>query len=207
MIRYRLSVPILLASLATFLGCGHIKERAYSGWNREEWQMSERVIKELDIKRGETIADVGAGGGYFTLLFAKSVGKEGRVLAVDIDPDMIDILREKIASENLENVTVIQATKKDSRLPDHAVDLIFLCNSYHSIYNRVDYFRDMKAKLVRNGKLAVVDLKPDGAFGLFGHHGTSHETIVSELVQAGYRLDARYDFLPEQNFQIFSVEE
>lgn len=187
------------------ISCGYFKEKAYSGWHRENWQKNEKVIGVLDIQPGQKIADLGAGAGYFSFQFADRVKETGTVYAVDIDQDMIQLLQAKIKKDNIKNITVVKANPDDSRLPDNTFDLIFLCNSYHSLSDRIAYFRKLKLKMVPGGKLVVIDLKPHGAFGLFGLHGTKEENIIRELKEAGYQLEQSYDFLPEQNFQIFSI--
>jgi len=187
-------------------GCGYIKEKAYAGFNRENWQMSENVLATLAIQPGQKIADLGAGAGYFSFKFSEIVKETGMVYAVDIDSDMIHILESKTRTGNVKNIIVVKAMTDNSMLPDKTFDLIFLCNSYHDMYDRIEYFRKLKTKFGKSGKLAVIDLKPQGFYGLFGLHGTSAETISNELLQSGYRLVGNYDYLPKQNFLIFSPE-
>src|SRR6185295_7813183 len=97
-------------------GCARWKKFAYEGFDRDRDQQPERVVEVLLLKPGDRVADLGAGGGYFTFRFAEAVGPTGRVYAVDIDPDMTDYLRTRAAEEGYGNVEVIAATADNSGL-------------------------------------------------------------------------------------------
>ena len=203
----RLMRPTSIASLATILlllsGCASWKKFAYEGFDRDSWQQPERVIAALGVQSGERIADVGAGGGYFTFRFAEAVGRDGLVYAVDIDPDMIGYLRDRVQKEKLTNVDVVAATPDDPGIPQASVDLLFTSNTYHHFDDPVAYFRQAKQTLRPGGRVAVLDLNDSGWFAwLFGHH-TLPAKLRSEMEAAGYRLSAEHDFVAEQTFLVF----
>jgi ubiquinone/menaquinone biosynthesis C-methylase UbiE len=168
----------------------------------------EEILKTLALQQGERIADIGAGGGYFSLKFAEAVGIQGVVYAVDTDSGKIEFIRKSVAEKGLGNVQVVLADKESVPLPEK-IDLIFLRNVYHHISNRVEYFAKLRDSLKPDGRIAIVEHNPGGHFSfhrIFEHHVT-RETIVEEMTKAGYSLGENIDFLPEQSFMIFSLKE
>lgn len=199
----RLVVALLFASLSLALGCSAFKRFAYEGFDRDEWQQPERVIGELALEPGMHVADVGAGGGYFTFRLADAVGPDGLVFAVDVDEDMISYLEQRAEEEGYPNVKVILGEFGDPLLPDGEVDLVFTSNIYHHLRDRVDYFRNLMRDLRPDGRVAILELKGTSWFSrLFGHF-TNRETIVAEMTEAGYEEIASYDFIDRQTFTIF----
>jgi ubiquinone/menaquinone biosynthesis C-methylase UbiE len=195
---------LLCASLALALAtsaCGAWKRFAYSGPGRDEWQQPERVIAALALAPGARVADLGAGGGYFTFRLADAVGPSGLVYAVDVDPDMLSYLRERAAAEQRANVVVVEAAYDDPRLPEAGVELVLVVNTYHHLEGRVAYFERVKQALRPGGRLAIIELR-EGGFP--AGHFTSPEVIQSELEAAGYALAARHDFLERQSFLVFT---
>ena len=106
---------------------------------RDAWQKPEDVVRALGLKAGATVADLGAGTGYFTVRFAGPVGTKGRVLAVDIDPKLLERVRERAASLKLGNVETVLAAADDPHLLGGSVDVIFICDVIHHIENRPAY--------------------------------------------------------------------
>ena len=195
---------ILAVGLGLATGCGAIKRCAYSGPGRDAWQQPERVVAELEIRGGERVADLGAGGGYFTFRLADAVGPEGTVYAVDVDADMVSYLQERAEEEARANVVPVLAAFDDPKLPE-AVDLIFSTNTYHHMQDQSAYFARAAGALRPGGRIAIIDLSDMGFFHrLFGAHSTPASVIRSEMEAAGYREVERHDFLSRQNFLIFS---
>ena len=187
-------------------GCAHLKQFAYEGFNRDSWQQPEKVIAALNLHTGDIVADLGSGGGYFTFRLARAVTPSGKVYAVDIDKDMIDLVNKRLAEEPGKNVETILATATDPLLPEKGVDLIFSVNSYHHIADRVGDFANARKYLRPGGRIAIIDL--DGRAwleGLLGHY-TPSETIKREMEQAGYTSQQQFDFLDRQSFLIFSLK-
>lgn len=195
----------LLAMLAS--GCARAKRFAYEGFGRDGWQQPEKVIDSLGIRAGDRIADVGAGGGYFTFRLAEATGPEGRVYAVDVDRDMTEYLEERARDEGAENVEVILAQYHDPLLQEGGVDLVFTCNTYHHIQNRSDYFANVQKYLRTGGRVAIVEYVPEGWFQRIFPHSTSAEEIRREMEQAGYDLEQEHGFLSRQSFLVFTKRE
>ena len=201
---YRLLTVTLLLTFSA--SCGDIKRSLYEGFQRDGWQQAERVILALGIRSGEHIADLGAGGGYFTFRLADETGVDGNVYAVDVDEDMVEYVETKAKADGYTTLMGIVATNNDSLLPEQGVDLIFTCNTYHHVKNRVAYFEHAKKHLRPRGRVAIIDFDDRAWFQrLFGHI-TPAADIRNEMEAAGYRLVQKFDFLPKQNFQIFMVQ-
>jgi ubiquinone/menaquinone biosynthesis C-methylase UbiE len=170
---------------------------------RDAWQLPERVIQTLALKPGQTVADIGAGTGYFTTRLAKSSG-EVRVYAVDIEPSMIDYLGKRAQKENLKNVVPVLASSDKTNLPQ-PVDLVLVVNTFHHIPNRVTYFRELRRHMKPSARLAIVDWRKDSPDGPPPEFRFTPEQIAAELGQAGFRLSAKHDFLPRQHFLIYEA--
>ena len=196
--------------LVAFLvsGCAGLKQCAYEGLSRDEWQQPEKSDPDrLQIRPGATIADLGAGSGYFTFLFAQAAGPTGKVYAVDIDNDMTELVARKAKEQGLQNVEVILAKPNDPLLPEGRIDLIFTSNTYHHIENRVAYFAALRKALRPGGRVAVIDFDRRSWFSGLLKHYTPSDFIKREMEQAGYRLAREFDFLDRQSFLLFEQPE
>lgn len=196
-------IKLELAVLLLLAGCAQLKQCAYEGFNRDQWQQQDRVIQSLQIRPGERVADLGSGSGYFTLALARAVGPAGRVYGVDVDKEMNQIVAERADREGLNNVEMILAKPDDPLLPLAGVDLIFTSNTYHHIDDRVNYFANLRKYIRPNGRLAVIDFDRRGWLQGLWKHYTPSEFIKREIEQAGYKLQREFDFLDRQSFLIF----
>ena len=170
---------------------------------RDMWQLPDRVIAALNLERGQIVADIGAGTGYFSVRLAKSKASP-KVYAVDIEPSMVSYLRERVAKEGLSNVTAVQAAADQPNLPE-PVDLILIVNTYHHIGGREAYFRRLVKSIKPGGRVVIIDFKPDSPEGPPKEFRFPLEQFKSEMGKAGYKLAAEHDFLPRQQFLIFEV--
>jgi arsenite methyltransferase len=195
-----------LAAILLLAGCAQLKQCAYQGVNRDEWQQPQKVIAALNIKPGEVIADLGSGGGYFTFKLAQGAGPTGKVYAVDIDPDMVDLVGKRVKAEGVSNVETVLAKADDPMLPKTGVDLIFTSNTYHHIDNRIAYFANLRKYLRPAGRVAIIDFDRRAWIEGLLRHYTPSEFIRSEMDQAGYALQHEPDFLDRQSFLIFTVK-
>lgn len=168
----------------------------------------DQILETLALQPGQNIADIGAGGGYFSLRFADAVGREGQVYAVDTNPGFLEFVRNSAMEKGLNNVKTVLATEDKLILPEKSLDFVFVRNVYHHLPNRVEYFRKLARLLKPEGKVVIIEYKRGGLFSfrrIFGHY-VPREIIVEEMNEAGYQLKQSYDFLPKQSFAIFSLK-
>ncbi|MGE5306935.1 MAG: class I SAM-dependent methyltransferase [Alphaproteobacteria bacterium] len=192
---------LLIVSL-WLAGCDEWAYRQMNDPSRDAWQKPNEVVEKLAIQPGWRVADLGAGGGYFTWHLSAAVGPQGRVYAVDIDETALGMIERKIKARGVTNVVPIRAEPSDAKLPE-PVDLVFSCDTYHHMQDRVAYFKSLARYLKPDGQVAILDFHPHGVFsGLLGH-GTAKEEVRREMESAGYRLIADYDFIGSQHFQVF----
>jgi arsenite methyltransferase len=194
---------LLGAALALLAGCGPLLRFGYEGFGRDSWQQPDRVIESLAIAPGARVADLGAGGGYFTWHLADAVGESGRVYAIDVDADMTSYIEEESRKEGHPNVRAVLAEFDDPLIPEGGVDLIFTCNTYHHFEAREEYFRRAAKYLRPGGRLAVIELSGQGWFQRLFPHFTAPEVIRAEMEAAGYQRVEDFDFLERQSFQVF----
>lgn len=201
------SKALTVAAAAILLaGCAQLKQCAYEGVNRDDWQQPQRVIAALNIRPGDQVADLGSGSGYFTFKFAAAVGPAGKVYAVDIDADMVDLIAKRAKQQPASNIDPILARPDDPLLPKTGVDLIFTSNTYHHIDNRVAYFSNLRKYLRAGGRIAIIDFDRRAWLEGLLRHYTPSEFIKREMEQAGYSLQHELEFLERQSFLIFTAK-
>jgi ubiquinone/menaquinone biosynthesis C-methylase UbiE len=165
--------------------------------SRDEWQKPHDVVMALDLKPTDTIADIGAGTGYFARRFTHHAGK---VYAVDIDPKLLAIA----AKDAPANLRTVLAAPDDPRLPEHSVDVVFICDVLHHIENRAAYYPKLARALKPGGRIVVVDFyKKDLPVGPDPSMKLPEELVVAELRNAGFALAKRLDILPYQYYLFF----
>lgn len=168
----------------------------------------DQILETLALQQGQHIADIGAGGGYFSLRFADLVGREGKVYAVDTNPKFLEFIRNSAKERGLNNVRAILATEDKLTLPKKSLDFVFMRNVCHHLPNRAEYFRNLTGLLKSNGRIVIIEYKRGGFFNfhrVFGHY-VLQETIVKEMDWVGYRLEKDFDFLQNQSFTIFVLK-
>jgi arsenite methyltransferase len=192
-----------LLVLTALCACTRVKQCAYEGVGRDEWQKPDEVIRALALRPGDRVADLGSGEGYFTFRLANAVGPNGKVYAVDVDKGLNDAVARRAKDARSANVEVILVESDDPRLPS-PVDLIFTSNTYHHLSNRARYFANAKKYLKPDGRVAIVEFNGAGWSESIGHH-TAKDVILREMKEAGFTLVQDYNFLPRQHFLIFSI--
>ena len=168
---------------------------------RDVWQKPDEILDALQLAPTVRVADIGAGTGYFSVRIAKRV-PNGKVFAVDIEPDMVRYLGERAHREHLHILQPVLASANSPNLPE-AVDVALIVDTYHHIDDRVAYFSRLKTSLRPGGRLAIVDFKTDAPEGPPSALRIPPERVIAELEQAGYAFVAKHDFLPRQYFLVF----
>ena len=172
---------------------------------RDEWQKPAELVKALAIRPGMTVADVGAGTGYFSRRLSTAVGPDGTVFAVEPEPKLLAYLRERAEREKTANVVPILASLDDPRLPPRSVDLVLVVDTFHHIDHRVAYFRALRRALRGGGRVAIVDWhKRPLPVGPPPEHKLERDQVVDEMRAAGYALAAEPDVLPYQYVLVFT---
>lgn len=176
---------------------------------RNEWQLPERVLDYLLLRDGETVADIGAGTGYFSLQFARKVGRGGTVYALDVDEQMIKLIEQRAKKEGLSNIRAKLAPFESTGLAKGTADLIFICDTYLFFENRVEYMQRVRESLKKGGRVAIVSFnyKADIPGAPPRHKMISKEQTISEVQGAGFSLEADLPFLPFQDFLVFRVSQ
>jgi ubiquinone/menaquinone biosynthesis C-methylase UbiE len=170
---------------------------------RDAWQKPEDVLNALRLEPGAVVADIGAGTGYFSVRIARRV-LQGKVLATDVEPDMVRYLGQRAQREGLSNIVPVQASADAANLPE-AADLILVVDTYHHIGHRIQYFAKLKASLRPGGRLVIVDFTAASPEGPPAEHRIAPEKVAEELGAAGYELAETRDILPRQYFLIFRM--
>ncbi len=172
---------------------------------RAAWQKPDAVLDSLALDPSSSVADLGAGTGYFALRFAERV-PGGKVYAVDIEPSMVAWLGERARERGLANVVAVQGEAHDPALPD-AVDLVFMCNVFHHLADPQRYFAAVATKLRAGGRVVIVDFKPDNPDDAPGPPKAMRMTIAqirAPMEAAGYRLaSSDSELLPWQYVLVF----
>ncbi len=149
-----------------------------------------QVMDALAIAPGKTVADIGAGSGWFSVRAAKRVTESGAVYAVDINPQAIDYINQRIKKEQLRNVKTILSKPDDPELPPASINAVLLLKTYHEVANPVALLRNLRGSLRPGARVGVIDRNGNGE-----DHGVQKDVVIREAGQAGYRLLAEHDDL------------
>jgi ubiquinone/menaquinone biosynthesis C-methylase UbiE len=161
----------------------------------------DQVISLLDLKRGDVVADIGAGSGVFTRRLAEAVGPEGRVFAVDIDKDLLNYNQAKITEAHITNVEFILGDYNSPKLAEGTVDLAFICDVLHHIEHRQLYLERLHSCLKEKGRLAIIDYKANWPPGHESMKFTA-EDLSAWTRKAGFRKSAEFNLIPDAFFFI-----
>ena len=173
---------------------------------RDAWQKPEALVAALGLTPGMTVADLGAGTGYFSRYLSRAVGDTGTVFAVDTEPNLVAHLRERAEQEDTANVIPVLASFDDSRLPRGAVDLVLIVDTFHHLDHRLEYLKRLGRVLKPGGRVVVVDWQAkDLPVGPPLEHKIARDEVVSEMRAAGYRLADEPPVLPYQYVLAFTA--
>ena len=167
----------------------------------------DQIMEAISLKPGQNIADIGSGGGYFSLRFAKIVGEEGKVYAVDTNSNLLNYVKNSAKAKGLDNIIPTIASNDNLDIPRKSLDFIFMRNVTHHLHNRTKYFKDLQKYLKPEGKIVVIEYKRGKHLSflrIFGHY-VLKEIIKNEMKEAGYIFKDEFNFLPDQHFTIYST--
>ena len=195
----------------------HYQDAEYQEWvgtfersGREVYDKRRTIVQTLDLRPGMDIADIGAGTGFFSLLFAEQVGKSGNVFAVDITDDFINNIKRRAKENNLENIHGIVSSQKDTRLAPDSVDLVFVCDTYHHFEYPQTMLASMKRALRPGGKLIIIDFRKQpevSSSWVMSHVRSNKQAVIKEIEQAGFNFHSESDMLKTNYFLRFVKSE
>jgi len=161
------------------------------GSDREQWNKPDQIMDALKIADGSIVAEIGAGGGWFTVRLSHRVSQKGIVYAEDVQPEMLEAIRRRAQRENLINVRTVLGTTKDSRLP-HGLDAILINGAYHEMENPVAVLKDAAVSLKPQGRIGIADFSPGaGGPGPDPEQRVSPEAVIKGATDAGLIVISR----------------
>jgi ubiquinone/menaquinone biosynthesis C-methylase UbiE len=173
--------------------------------SRDAEERPDLLIEALGLRRGMVVADVGAGNGFHALRMAERIGPEGRVLAVEIQQEMLDELELRAREAGVENVETILGEVDDPRLPEDAVDLALMVDVYHELSHPEEVLAALRRSLKPGGRMVLVEFRAeDPDVPIKPEHKMSKRQIMKEVPPNGFTLVEEYDELPWQHVMIFS---
>jgi len=173
--------------------------------SRAAWQKADEVVRALGLRPGQAACDVGAGPGYFSLRLARAVGGAGHVYAVDVEPRILSVLRDRVQSSNERNVRPVLSLPDDALLPAASCDLILIVDTYHHFPDGPAYLRRLARALRPGGRIANVDFhKRELPVGPPPEHKVAREAFLADATAAGLRLVEEHTFLPYQYFVVLA---
>lgn len=165
------------------------------------------VLKAMNLKDGDVVADLGAGTGFYTRRLARAVGPSGKVWANDIQPEMLDRMKELAAKEGIGNIVTVVGTETDPGLPPGTFDWILLVDVYHELQQPEPMLAKIREALKPDGRVALVEYRAedDSAAHIHELHKMSVEQVLAEWVPAGFQHVETIEELPSQHLFVFSV--
>jgi ubiquinone/menaquinone biosynthesis C-methylase UbiE len=171
---------------------------------RDEEQKPEVVLDALGLHEGETVVDLGAGSGYFTFRIAPKVGKTGKVLAVDVQDEMLNTLRQRAAAQKMTNVLVVKGSESDPNLPMNAVDVVLMVDVYHELAYPYEIMTKVRQALKPHGRMVFVEYrKEDPKVTILEVHKMSVAQLEKEMNAVGFVRVRTIETLPVQHIVIF----
>jgi ubiquinone/menaquinone biosynthesis C-methylase UbiE len=167
---------------------------------REQRLQIDRVMDLLKLTPGKSLADIGAGSGWFTVRAARRVGTSGTVYAEDINPQAIDYINKRAQTEKLGNIKTVLGTVDDTKLAPASVDVVMLMKVYHEIAHPIPLMTEVRAALKPGARVGIIDRNGNGT-----DHGLDQKVVVREMGDAGYKLASTYDFTKADGQDYFLI--
>lgn len=186
----------------------HVMGHQGAGWlerpTREREERTDLLLKNLPIEPGDKVADIGAGTGYFSLPMADRVGENGTVYAVDIQPEMLQIIENRTKASGITNIERVLATVDDPRLPADTLNLVLFVDAYHEFEWPREVMTGVYNSLVSGGQVVLIEYRAeDRTVPIKRLHKMSEAQARKELEAVGLEFVANLDFLPQQHFLVF----
>ena len=186
----------------------HVMSHLGANWlerpEREKEEHVSKLLPPLNIKPGDVVVDLGAGSGYYTFKLAEIVGNKGKVFAVDIQPEMLAIIRSRMKNKKVENIQLVRATESDPKLPENSIDLIFMVDVYHELSQPYEVTDAMVKALKPGGRLVFVEFRlEDDAVPIKRLHRMSQKQVEKEMRPFPVRHRETLGHLPWQHVIIY----
>ena len=191
----------------------HYQGAAFQKWvgvferaGREVYDQRHAVVQALQLRPGMDIADIGSGTGFYSLLFAKTVGKSGNVFAVDVTDDFIFNINRRAREQNLKNIHAVLSHQKSTLLAPESIDLAFICATYHHFEFPQTMLASIHHALRPGGKLVIIDFRKQAGVSsawVMSHVRSDKQTVIKEIKQAGFRYESESDLLKSNYFLWF----
>jgi ubiquinone/menaquinone biosynthesis C-methylase UbiE len=176
--------------------------------SRQREEDCETLLKALNIEPGETVCDLGCGNGFYSLKLARLVGERGKVIAVDIQREMLELLKDAAAAEKIENIEPVLGTLIDPKLPEGAIDLVLLVDVYHEFSHPEQMLAAIRRSLKPTGRVALAEFRAeDPLVPIKPLHKMSKEQIMKEFPPNGFKLAEEFDDLPWQHLMFFQRDD
>jgi predicted methyltransferase len=207
-----LALPAWLA-VGMAPACGAAPQAAPKGAKaadkRDDWQQPDRVVADLGLKAGATVADVGAGRGYFTFRLAAAVGEKGKVFATDIDAKALQAVKDQAERQNVKNVETVPGEPTDTKLAPESVDTALVCDVLHHVPAdlRPGLLKNVAAAVKPGGFLFIVDWRVDSTLSYDRDRRIPRDDLLNVATAAGFVFDAEFHYLKHQVFLRFRKPE
>lgn len=207
-------VPVFAAEQNVSPGINqHYQDAQYQQWlstfersGREVYDKRQAVVQALGLKPEMDIADIGAGTGFYSLLFAQQIGKSGNVFAVDVTDDFVRNIKRRASENNLENIHAMLSEQKDTGLGQDSIDMAFICNTYHHFEYPQSMLASIHSALRPGGVLIIIDYRKQAGTSsswVMSHVRSGKQSVIEEVEQAGFKLDTDSDLLKQNYFLRF----
>ena len=186
----------------------HVMGHRGAGWlersEREREERTDLLIENLPIGPGDSVADIGAGTGYFALPMARLVGDTGTVYAVDIQPEMLAIIEDRAAAQDVSNIELVLGTANDPKLPEDSINMVLFVDAYHEFEWPWEVMSAVYNSLVPGGKVILIEYRAeDRRVPIRKLHKMTERQARAEMEAIGLRFVENDDFLPQQHFLVF----
>lgn len=181
-------------------------EKMLENPERDSWQKPDEVLARMSLKKGDVVADIGAGTGYFTRRFAKAVAPDGRVTGFDSEPNMVVYLKNDAKRLGYSNYHAARVDPKQPEIPGGAFNVLFMCNTYHHVVDRVPFLKAIARGLRPGGRIIVLDQKMEVKEGPPKRFRIEKKMLISEFAAAGFEPVKDEDFLSGQYYLEFRAK-